>query len=138
MLDRGTSSKAAPALAAGAAETEPDFLTSSSVILPPGPDPLTPTRETPLSLARRRAAGVALGERSRALSILPSLEYCSGSGAGSGADLDPELSDFDSSLDSFLAGAEDSPPASERLKDSKAAISVPSSTRTAMGCMGYA
>ena len=135
MLDRGKSWKAAAAEAGapGAAEApERAFLTSSSVILPPGPLPFKVERTTPFCLARRFAARVALGSRSRAVSSLPSLEY---SWAGSGAEeaagaCEPDSGFFSSDLGA--AGAA-SPPASARLKDSKGAMSVPSSTRTAMG-----
>lgn len=107
-------------------------MTSSSVILPPLPEPLTSLMLMPFSLARVMAPKEALGKRSSADSSLPegllSSGADSGSGAGVGADLDSSLA---SSLGAGLAA---SPPASAAVKPSKAATSVPSSTRMAMGC----
>jgi hypothetical protein len=61
--------------------------------------------------------------------------YCSGSGVDSGVDSDLELSEEDSAFSSFLgaAGALAAPPASSIVNFSKAATSVPSSTRIAIG-----
>jgi hypothetical protein len=61
--------------------------------------------------------------------------YCSGSEvegvSASALELSDELSDFSSFLGA--AGALDSPPASSTLNFSKAEMSVPSSTRIAIG-----
>lgn len=99
---------------------------------PPGPVPFKLATLTPFSRANRLAAALMLGSRSRAVWILPSEAYSVGSGAevGAGADAAVDSSDFFSSL---AAGTAALPPASDRLKDSKAEMSVPSSTRTAIG-----
>lgn len=86
----------------------------------------------PCSMASRLAAGTALGSRCREVSSLPEEAVLSGSGVGSGAGAGAEDSSFLGS--SFCsAGAAASPPASAMEKPSKAEISAPSSTRTAIG-----
>jgi hypothetical protein len=120
------------------ADTPPEaaFLTSASVICPPVPVPLIPESLTPVSTARFTAAALALRTLSIAGCNLPPLgPVSSGTGAGSAAG---EGCAFDGSgllASSFGgAGAAFCPPASSIVKSSKAEISSPSSTMTAMGC----
>ena len=129
----GKSSYKAPADAtAPAAGAEIALLTSSSVILPPGPEPLMFLRFTAFSIANRLALAEMFGSLSRAVSSLPLDPLSSGSGAGVGAGADSD--DVASAFSSLGGGAgADSPPASWSVKPSKALTSTPSSTRMAMG-----
>jgi hypothetical protein len=122
-----------------------NFSTSSLVICPPRPVPLSWPMGMPFSRARFLAAGEILGARSREVSrrvpvdsdswaLIAGLEASSPPGGAfpepdSGFSEDWDASSLGASFDKDL-----SPPASSIVKDSKAETSPPSSIKTAMGC----